>query len=115
MSQLPFYQSHGTPLLGQGGHTYCNSSQGNNQGFSGVASAIGGAFAARAEANQNWNNAKDYALRTNNDMALPNGTHYKNGLKVIVTDSTIRYENSETRMHTGIVKETGQPYTYSGL
>jgi len=115
MSRLPFNQSYSTPLLGQGGHTFCNSSLDNNHGFSGVVSALGGTFAARAEANQNRNNAIDYAFRTNNDMALPNGTYYKNGLKVIVSDTVIRYEDKNTHMHSGIVKENGQPYTYSGL
>jgi hypothetical protein len=48
-------------------------------------------------------------------MTLTNGTHDINGYKVVVTNNNIIYKNQETGERHGIVKESGQRYTYSGL
>lgn len=48
-------------------------------------------------------------------MGLPSGTHDINGFKVVVTKNNIVYKNEETGERFGIVKETGERYTYSGL
>ena len=108
--------NYSVPLLGQGGHTFCNSSFGNEpRGFPGAISVLGGAFAAIAEANDNWNASRDNAIRTGNHMGLPNGTHDINGYKVVVTKNNIIYKDSNTGERHGIVKSTGERYTYSGM
>jgi hypothetical protein len=108
--------SHHVPLLGQGGHTFCNSSFGNEpRGFPGAISVLGGALSARAEAKNNWNMARENAIRTGNHMDLPNGKHHINGYEVTVTKNNIVYKDPNTGERHGIVKETGERYTYSGL
>jgi hypothetical protein len=104
------YQSNNVPLLGQGGHTFCNSSDTGGSGGFLIASAIG----AKLEANANWNAQRDWAVNTGNHEMLPNGTHHINGLIVIQSDSVRRYENPDTGMHHGIVRETGETYSYTG-
>jgi len=103
-------------LTGQGGHTFCNSSfSSSSHRIADGVSAIGGAFAARAEAKQNWRDAAANAIRTGNHYDLPNGKHNINGYLVTVTKNNIIYKNPETRESVGVVKETGQTYTFSGL
>ena len=103
-------------LLGRGGHTFCNSSFGNERnGFPGAISIIGGALSARAEAKQNWIAHRNEAVQTNNHMLLPNGKHRINGLDVSVTSNNIIYRNRDTGERFGIVKKTGETYSFSGL
>ncbi len=102
-------------LLGQGGHTFCESSFHERPSGAGALGVLGGALAARAEANANWNRARDQAVATNNHMNLPNGTHRINGLKVTVTSGNIIYRHPDTGERWGIVKSTGERYTFSGL
>lgn len=106
------------PLLGQGGHMFCpsnisSSSGASGGGFSGALGAIGLVFSGRAEAKANWTAARDYAIHSGNHHALPNGTHRIDGFVVSVTDKNIIYKNPETGQNFGIVRETGQTYTYS--
>jgi hypothetical protein len=102
-------------LLGQGGHTFCESSFHERPSGAGALGVLGGALAARAEANANWNRARDQAVATNNHMNLPNGTHRIGNLIVKATNNNIIYKNPDTGQHWGIVKETGERYTFSAI
>ena len=73
--------------------------------------SIGLAFSSIAEANNNWNNARNSALASGDHWKLPNGSHRVGpDLTIIKANTHIRYENSNG-FHTGVTSD-GRPYSY---
>ena len=76
-----------------------------------VGTSIGLAFDAIADANRNWNNARDYGLASGNHWSLPNGSHTHGYTTIIKSDNCIRYE-SEDGYCSGVTKD-GVRYSYT--
>lgn len=86
--------------------TYGSASNQTANARYGIGGALGLAFSSIQDANNNWSNARNNAIATNNHWILPNGTHDVNGMKIIKGNGYIRYEHPNGHCH-GITDDGG--------